>query len=118
MGAGAVSRTLTVPAACLRGHDLIARTTYVATAGGRAVGWECLRCLRVDLYRAHYGPRAEVPDDLLDEVRFVRQRLQQQGKPIQALAAVEFASGWGFDDPDPTAELRAVRPSADDFCAS
>jgi len=112
LGAVSMSRVLTVPAECRRGHELTARTTWVATAGSHAVGWECLRCLRVSLYKAHYGRRAEVPAELLDADRFSRQRLTQQGKPMRALAKVVFASGWGFEDPDPTPEPRAVQVSA------
>lgn len=108
-----MSRALTVPVECPRGHELTARTTWVATAGSHAVGWECLRCLRVDLYKSHYGRDVEVPAELLDADRYLRQRLMQQGKPIRALSTVVFESGWGFEDPDPTPELRAERHQPD-----
>lgn len=104
-----MSRTLTVPAACPRGHELIARTTYVTTAGGHAVGWECLRCLRIMLYRAHYGRRAEIPAEHLDARCFSRQPTRYNGHTSPHFAHVLFESGWGFDDPDPTPELRAER---------
>ncbi|RDH13869.1 hypothetical protein DVB88_00180 [Tsukamurella pulmonis] len=114
-----------VPAACRRGHELTARTVHVATrvVDGETVpgGVECIRCLREDCYLAHHGRNVAVPADILDEREFCRQPIQgshlaRSGQPWPTDAGwwtrVEFASGWGFCDPDPTPELRAIREAA------
>ncbi|MGV9672309.1 hypothetical protein ACWDPV_17220 [Gordonia sp. NPDC003504] len=86
--------------------------------GTAPVGFECLRCLRADCYRAHWGRDAVVPDGLLDETAFTRQPREfgKGGRDGQAWpdqgrwwTRVVFASGWGFCDPDPTPELREQR---------
>lgn len=115
---------LHVPAECPRGHELTPRTTHIRVSSGgprgtAPVGFECLRCLRADCYRAHWGRDAVVPDGLLDETAFSRQPREngKGGRDGQAWpdtagkwwALVDFASGWQFTDPDPTPELRAQR---------
>ncbi|KXO90284.1 hypothetical protein AXK56_09255 [Tsukamurella pulmonis] len=115
-----------VPAACRRGHELTARTVHVTTrvVDGDTVpgGVECIRCLREDCYRAHYRMSAAdpVPPELLDEAEFIRQpcgtgHASRRAEPWPTSgwwARVDFASGWGFCDPDPTPELRAAREAA------
>lgn len=82
---------------------------------------ECLRCLRVECYRAHHGRNAEIPTEILDEDQFIRQASAEHRPAPRGEAwpttrgwwtKVEFASGWGFTDPDPTTELRAAREAA------
>lgn len=120
-----VDALVRVPAACRRGHELTARTVHLSTrvVDGETVpgGVECIRCLREDCYRAHYRSSAEVPAEILDEGEFCRQPVQgghlsRSGHPWATDAGwwtrVEFASGWGFCDPDPTPELRAAREAA------
>ncbi|KXO95202.1 Uncharacterised protein (plasmid) [Tsukamurella tyrosinosolvens] len=116
-----------VPAACRREHELTARTVHVTTrvVDGETVpgGVECIRCLREDCYRAHYrlSAAAPVPPEILDEGEFMRQpcgtgHVSRRAEPWPTGAGwwtrVEFASGWGFCDPDPTPELRAAREAA------
>lgn len=116
-----------VPAACRRGHELTARTVHLSTrvVDGETVpgGVECIRCLREDCYRAHYRmPRAApVLPEILDEAEFMRQpcgtgHVSRRAEPWPTDAGwwtrIEFASGWGYCDPDPTPELRATREAA------
>ncbi|MDP0399191.1 hypothetical protein [Tsukamurella strandjordii] len=125
-----VEPVVRVPAACRRGHELTARTVHVSIAavGGETVpgGVECIRCLREDCFRAHHRvPRtAPVPPEILDEVEFMRQPCgsghasrREEPWPTDAgwWTRIEFASGWGFCDPDPTPELRAIREPDDDL---
>ncbi|CAM3966537.1 hypothetical protein TSST111916_16185 [Tsukamurella strandjordii] len=113
-----------VPAACRRGHELTARTVHVTTrtVDGETVpgGVECIRCLRADCFRAHYRMSASdpVPPEILDDGDFMRQPCGTGHAPRRAepwptdagwWTRIEFASGWGFCDPDPTPELRATR---------
>ena len=84
-------------------------------------GWECLRCLRAECYRAHYGRDAEVPESVLAETCFRRQPRgdgNNRGRDGTAWpdhtqgrwwTRVDFTSGWQFTDADPTPELRAER---------
>ncbi|MGW0454743.1 hypothetical protein [Gordonia sputi] len=118
-------RRLHVPAECARGHELTARTTHVRLRTVKnvisPVAWECLRCLRAESYRAHYGRDAMVPDSVLDEAAFRRQPRgdgNSKGRDGEAWpehaqgrwwTRVVFESGWQFTDPDPTPELRAER---------
>lgn len=100
--------SLTVPPACSRGHELTARTTIVRPTGGSSGRWECARCLRVELYRLHWqrrgAPPVEIPAEVLDERSFARTT-----SFAHRLQDVVFRSGWGYNDPDPTPELRAER---------
>ncbi|MGC4960046.1 hypothetical protein [Gordonia sp. DT101] len=116
------SRVLRVPRRCADGKELIARTKTIAVDRTTPAGFTCLRCLRVTCYLAHYGRDAEVPDDVLDESAFCRQppltESPRRGKAWSRRIGswwtkVEFASGWGFTDPDPTPELRAEREAAE-----
>lgn len=117
--------TLTIPATCSAGHELTPRTTHVRTAtvrgSNKAVGWECLRCLRASCYKAHWGQDVEVPDDVLDDAAFRRQprpkgegtwpRLGEPGSTPGGAPAwwtrVVFTSGWQFTDPDARTTRRA-----------
>ncbi|MEU4708038.1 hypothetical protein AB0G00_16530 [Nocardia salmonicida] len=110
---------LTVPKRCARGHELIPRTTTIKTnkSGTRLgpIGWECVRCLRVVLWEAHY-PGKRVPADVLAEELFVRQASATvKGRPADWTHRVVFRSGWQYADPDPTPDLRAAR---DGLCAN
>lgn len=115
---------LSIPKRCGRGHELTPRTTTIKTrwlAGSRCepIGWGCVRCLRADLWRAHYGHTTRVPADVLDEQRFVRQmNATVRGRPAAWTARVVFRSGWQYADPDPTPELRAAQAERVGVCAN
>lgn len=115
-------RRLTVPKRCPRGHELTPRTTTIKTnkSGARLapIGWECVRCLRVVLWQAHY-PGKRVPADVLAEELFIRQAsAHASGRPADWTHRVVFRSGWQYADPDPTPELRAALAARDGVCAN
>ncbi len=120
-------RRLHVPAECSRGHELTPRTTHVRLRTVKNVivpaGFECLRCLRAECFRAHFGRDVEVPESVLAETCFRRQPRGDGNKGRDGEAwpdhtqgrwwtRVDFASGWQFTDADPTPELRAEREAA------
>ncbi|MEV6362020.1 hypothetical protein [Nocardia asteroides] len=113
---------LTVPKRCARGHELIPRTTTIKTTqsrkGAEAIGWECVRCLRAQLWQAHY-PGKRVPADVLTEELFFRQtNATVNGRPADWTRRVVFRSGWQYTDPDPTPELRAAQADRAGVCAN
>lgn len=110
---------LHVPATCAAGHQLTARTTHIRkslgpltnSATGRPMSWECVICLRVGCFRAYYGNSVDVPAELLRPEHYGRQQRtdrrseRRDGEWPRVEGSwwtrVEFASGWGFCDPDP-----------------
>jgi len=120
------ARGLTVPAKCSQGRELTPRTTHITTSAKTSrttpTGWECLRCLRITLWKAHYHPlhptepNKPVPAEVLDECRFIRQRPNKHPH-TKKLASwpglVHFESGWQYTDADPTPEIQQTRPEAE-----
>ncbi|MGF7124308.1 hypothetical protein [Rhodococcus sp. BE178] len=114
---------LIVPDYCPRGHELTARTTHITTASGRPTGWTCVRCIRLDLWRAHYDHHTNpaergksIPPEELAETRYQRQNVKyvRDSDPSAWTERVHFASGWGYDREDPTPEIRqAIREAAE-----
>lgn len=108
-------RALTVPAKCSQGHELTPRTTNITTSGTTPTGWECLRCLRITLWKAHYHPlhptepNIPIPADALDESRFIRQNSARpvHGKVPVWTYRVNFESGQQYADTDPGADADA-----------
>lgn len=99
-------QTLTVPAVCEYGHALVARTTHVLSYAGDPAGWRCVRCTRIAVYRAHYGADAQIPSELLAETNYDRQARIGSNAGQRFATRVHFESGWGFQEDDPTPELR------------
>ncbi|MFD9664615.1 hypothetical protein ACFWAY_23815 [Rhodococcus sp. NPDC059968] len=122
--------SLTVPERCRRGHELTPRTTHVVTmrkgridlATTEPVGWNCVRCLREDLWTAHYSRHSDpaqrgrpIPAELLAETAFERQKNAQLDKtgPSAWTERVHFESGRQYADPgsvpDPERVTRQAR---------
>lgn len=92
-------RELIVPERCGRaGHVLTPKTAHIATRGVEPLYWECIVCLRVALYLAHYGPEAQVPAHVIAEDAFVVQMNASitRGHLVGWTDNVRFESGRQF----------------------
>jgi len=108
------AKVLVVPFQCGRGHELSARTTFIATDGGpNPTGWRCVRCVRLDAWNAHYRGSESAPAELLDETQFNRQTNSKFSPGRGWTDRVRFLSGFGYEVPDPTpARRRELRDAA------
>ncbi|WP_141751440.1 hypothetical protein [Rhodococcus sp. 1139] len=107
------AKVLVVPIHCGRGHELSARTTFIATDGvPDPTGWHCVRCVRLDAWNAHYRGSESAPEELLAETQFNRQTNSKRGPGKGWTDRVRFLSGFGYKEPDPTPARRELRETA------
>ncbi len=92
---------LVIPARCRSGHVLEPRTVSVRTDRDpalRAVGWDCVVCVRVDCWQAYTSE--PIPERFLEPAMFIRGSSQN----LEWWQGVFFEGGQQYSDPDPVCE--------------